>query len=103
MTLGTKAASAMVGRLGEHHRVERDAADCRILAPDRSGAVAQAAVDSTRDGQALQDAFLRAISARHGSWSWTVDHAGWVVTLRSPEEHDSYGKTLGAGLAWRRV
>jgi hypothetical protein len=29
-----------------------------------------------------------------------VDHAGWVVTLHSPEEQDFYGKTLEEGRAW---
>jgi predicted RNase H-like HicB family nuclease len=28
-----------------------------------------------------------------------VDHASWVVTLHSPEEHDFYGKTLEDALA----
>jgi len=35
-----------------------------------------------------------------GYCSWTVDHASWVVTLHSPEEHDFYGKTLEEALAW---
>jgi len=35
--------------------------------------------------------------------SWTVDHASWVVTLRSPEEQDFYGKTLEEALARRLV
>jgi hypothetical protein len=32
--------------------------------------------------------------------SWTVDHAGWVVTLYSPEEQVNYGRTLEEALAW---
>jgi hypothetical protein len=28
-----------------------------------------------------------------------VDHAGWVVTLRSPEENEFYGRTLEEALA----
>ena len=64
------------------------------------GAVAQAGVDPTLEGRALQDALRRAIATRRGSCSWPVDHAGWVVTLHSPEEHDFYGKTLEEALAW---
>jgi hypothetical protein len=41
-----------------------------------------------------------AITIRRGYCSWTVDHAGWVVRLHSPEEHDFYGKTLEEALAW---
>jgi hypothetical protein len=71
-----------------------------VLAPDLVGAVAQAGVDPTLEGRALQDARRRAIATRRGSYSWTVDHAGWVVTLHSPEEQDFYGKTLEEALAW---
>ena len=71
-----------------------------ILAPDLAGAVAQAGVDPTLDGRALQDALRRAIATRRGYCSWTVDHAGWVVTLHSPEEQDFYGPTLEEALAW---
>ena len=41
-----------------------------------------------------------AIATRRGYCSWDVDHAGWVVTLHSPKEHDFYGKTLEEALAW---
>ena len=75
------------------------------MAPDdpsgAPGAVAQAGVDPTLEGRALQDALRRAIAMRHGYCSWDVDHASWVVTLHSPDEHDFYGKTLEEGLAWR--
>ena len=71
-----------------------------ILAPDLAGAVAQAGVDPTLDGRALQDALRAAIATRRGYCSWTVDHAGWVVTLHSPDEQDFSGKTLAEGLAW---
>ena len=64
------------------------------------GAVAQAGVDPTLKGRALQDALRRAIAHRRGYCWWTVDHAGWVVTLHSPEEQDFYGKTLEEALAW---
>ena len=47
-----------------------------------------------------QDALRRAIATRRGYCSWTVDHAGWVVTLHSPEELGFYGKTLEEALAW---
>ena len=40
------------------------------------------------------------IAIRRGSCSWDIDHAGWVVTMQSPEEYDFYGKTLEEGLAW---
>ena len=70
-----------------------------VLAPDLAGAVAQAGVDATLEGRALQDALRRAIATRRGYCSWTVDHAGWVVTLHSPDEQDFYGKTLEEGLA----
>jgi hypothetical protein len=33
----------------------------------------------------------------------TVDHAGWVVILMSPEEQTFRGKTLEEALAWRLV
>lgn len=71
-----------------------------VLSPDLAGTVAQAGVDPTLEGRALQDALRRAIATRRGSCSWDVDHAGWVVTLHSPEEHDFYGRTLEEGLAW---
>jgi hypothetical protein len=31
---------------------------------------------------------------------WTVEHAGWVLILMSPEEQEFYGKTLEEALAW---
>jgi len=48
----------------------------------------------------LQDALRRAIATRRDSCSWDGDHAGWVVTLHSPEEQDFSGKTLEEALAW---
>ncbi len=39
-------------------------------------------------------------AARRSYCSWDVDHAGWVVTLYSPEEQDVSGKTLEEVLAW---
>ena len=74
--------------------------DCPVLAPDLVGAVAQAGVDPTLKGHALQDALRSAIAIRRGYCSWDVDHASWVVTLHSPEEQDFSGKTLEEGLAW---
>jgi hypothetical protein len=64
------------------------------------GTVAHTGVDPTLDGRALQDALRRAIAIRRGSCSWTVDHAGWVVTLHSPEDQEFYGRTLEEALAW---
>ena len=74
--------------------------DRPVLAPDLAGAVAQAGVDPTLEGRALQDALRSAIATRRGYCSWDVDHAGWVVTLHTPEEQDFYGRTLEEGLAW---
>ena len=74
-----------------------------VLAPDLADAVAQAGVDSTLEGRELQDALRRAIATRRGSCDWTVDHAGWVVLLRSPEEQRFYGRTLEEVLAWSLV
>ena len=71
-----------------------------VLARDLAGTVAYAGVDPTLEGRALQDALRRAIATRRGYCSWDVDHASWVVTLHSPEEHDFYGKTLEEALAW---
>jgi hypothetical protein len=74
--------------------------DGLVLVADLAGAVAQAGVDPTLEGRALQDALLVAIATRRGYCTWTVDHASWVVTLHSPEEHDFYGKTPEEALAW---
>ena len=68
-----------------------------VLAPDLAGAVAQAGVDPTLEGRALQDALRRAIATRRGYCDWTVDHAGWVVTLHSPEEQTSTARR------WRKA
>lgn len=70
------------------------------MAPDLAGAVAQAGVDPTIESRALQDALRAAIADRRGYLDWTVDHAGWVVTLYSPEEQTFYGRTLEEALAW---
>lgn len=43
----------------------------------------------------------RAIASRRGSGDWTVDHAGWVVILMSPEEQSFSDRTLEDALAWR--
>ena len=43
---------------------------------------------------------LGPITTRLGYCSWNVDHAGWVVTLHSPDEQDFYGQTLEEGRAW---
>ncbi len=70
------------------------------LAPDLTGAVAQAGVDPTLERRALQTALRRAIVSRRGYCDWTVDHAGWVVTLMSPEEQQFSCQTLEESLAW---
>jgi hypothetical protein len=73
--------------------------DRPILTPDLAGTVAYAGVDPTLEGRALQDALLREIAARGGYCWWTVDDAGWVVTLDSPRE-TFHGRTLEEALAW---
>jgi hypothetical protein len=75
-------------------------ADCPVFASDLADAVAQAGGDPTLDGRALQDALRAAIATRRGYCSWDVDHAGWVVTLHSPDEQDFSGRTLEEALAW---
>ena len=70
-----------------------------MFAPDLAGAIARAGVDPTLEDRALQDALRAAIAIRRGYCSWDVDHAGWVVTLHSPEEQTFYGKTLEEALA----
>jgi hypothetical protein len=76
------------------------APDRPALPRDLAGTVAYAGVDPTLEGRALQDALRREIAYRRGYCDWTVDHAGWVVMLLSPEQHDFYGKTLEEALAW---
>jgi hypothetical protein len=71
-----------------------------VLASDLAGAVAQAGVDPTLERRALQDALRCPIATRRGYCSWDVDHAGWVVTLHSPDEQDFHGRTLEEALAW---
>jgi hypothetical protein len=88
----------MGGTLADRAPLVR-AAERPVLAPDLAAAVAQAGIDSTLEGCALQDALRRAIATRCGNCSWTVDHAS-VVMLHSPEEQDFYGTTLEEGLAW---
>jgi len=57
-------------------------------------------VDPTLEERALQDALRRVIATRRGYCSWDVDHAGWVVTLDSPERQEFSGRTLEEALAW---
>ena len=75
-------------------------ADRPVLARDPACTVAYAEVNPTLEGRDLQDALRAAIATRRGSCWWDVDHAGWVVTLSSPEEQEFYGRTLEEGLAW---
>jgi hypothetical protein len=72
----------------------------RVLASDLADAIAQAGVNSTCDGRARQDALCRSIATRGGSSWWDVDRAGWVVTLRSPEEQIFSGRTLEEAPDW---
>src|SRR5829696_2906058 len=71
-----------------------------VLARDLAGTVAYAGVDPTLESRALQDVLLREIATRRGYCWWDVDHAGWVVTLDSPERQEFYGRTLEEALAW---
>jgi len=77
-----------------------NSADRPILARDLAGTGAYAGIDRTLEGCALQDALPAAIATRGGSCWWDIDHAGWVVTLHSPEEQEFYGRTLEEALAW---
>jgi hypothetical protein len=74
-----------------------------MLTADLAGAIAQAGIDPTLEGRALQYALLSAIADRRGYLSWDVDHAGWVVTVHYPEEQTFYGGTLEEALAWTLV
>jgi hypothetical protein len=67
------------------------------LAPDLAATIAQAGVDPTLEGCALQDAIRSAIANRRGYLSWDVDHAGWLVFLHHPEEQTFHGRTLEEG------
>jgi hypothetical protein len=60
----------------------------------------RARVDPTLEGRALQDALRAAIAYRRGYCWWTVAHAGWVVTLDSPERQEFSGRTLDEARAW---
>jgi hypothetical protein len=84
----------------EEQRRSRHRGETAALAPDLAGAVAQAGVDLTLEGRELQVALRRAIATLRGSCDWTVDHAGWVVLLLSPEEQTFSGRTLEEALAW---
>jgi hypothetical protein len=88
----------MSGALADRATLVRSP-DRPILAADLASAIAQAGVDPTLDGRALQDALRDAIVSRRGSCSWDVDHAGWAVSQHSPEEQDFSGKALGEVLA----
>jgi hypothetical protein len=60
-------------------------------------------VDPTLAGRALQDALRRAIATHRGYCWWDVIHAGWVVTLDAPEQHEFSGRTLEEALTWGLV
>jgi hypothetical protein len=84
----------------QQHRDLRGSMQSRALTTDLVGTVAQVGTNPTLEGRALQDALRQAIAHRRGSCTWDVDHAGWVVTLHSPEEQDFYSKTREEALAW---
>ncbi len=56
--------------------------------------------DSTLEARALRDALRSGFADRRGCCDWTVDQAGWVVTLYSPEDQAFFGRTLEEALAW---
>jgi hypothetical protein len=56
--------------------------------------------EGTDVSQAEHVALHAAIATRGGYCWWDVDHAGWVVTLRSPGEQTFNGKTLEEAMAW---
>jgi hypothetical protein len=58
------------------------------------------ALDSDLTGCVAQAGLDAALAGRRGSCPWDVDHAGWIVTLQSPDEQDFSGKTLEEALAW---
>jgi hypothetical protein len=43
---------------------------------------------------------LLPLAALARTCAWTVDHAGWVVTLHSPDAQTFPGKSLTETLAW---
>jgi hypothetical protein len=74
--------------------------DRPVLPRDLAGTIAHAGVDPTLEGRTLQNALRAAIATRGGYCWWTVDQAGWVVTLDSPERQEFFGRTLEEALAW---
>src|SRR5215207_1747497 len=91
--------SSLGGVLGDRATVV-SRAERPVLPRDLAGTIAYAGVDPTLEGRALQDALLREIAHRRGYCWWDVDHAGWVVTLDSPDRQEFSGKTLEEALAW---
>src|SRR5215210_8680328 len=55
---------------------------------------------SERRGRVFRHALRREMAHRCGYCWWTVDHAGWVVTLDSPDRQEFSGRTLAEDLAW---
>src|SRR5215218_9090430 len=45
----------------------------------------------------MHDALRRVIPTHRGCCSWTVDHAGWIVTLHSAEEQDPLSQQIAKG------
>lgn len=70
------------------------------LPPELAGAIAQAGVDPTLEGQALQAALRSAIADRRGYVSWDVGEMGWLVVLHHPHDATFHGRTLEEALAW---
>jgi hypothetical protein len=71
-----------------------------VFAVDLAGAIAQAGIVPTLEPRPLQDAIRASIATRRGYFDWTVDHAGWVVTLYHPDQQEFSGRTLEEALAW---
>jgi hypothetical protein len=65
-----------------------------------TGTDRQAGVKPTLEIRVLQSALRGAIATRHGYCSWTVDLAGWVVTLDALERHEFSDRMLEEALSW---
>jgi hypothetical protein len=70
------------------------------LAPVLEVTMAQAGVNPTLEGRALQDALLSAIADRRGYLNWDVYHVEWLVFLLHPEHETFDGRTFDETPAW---
>lgn len=82
------------------HRIWREKGVSSNLIPELAGTIAQAGVNPTLEGRALQDALRSAIADRRGYLSWDLGEVGWLVVLHHPQEATFHGRTLEEALAW---